>query len=168
MSRNGPQNAVKKYREFHRFDPKTVGAFDHAFTIPTSVYTAGPARWVTYSSKKVDPETLRKPRKPINYIHHHDAGVVAYLTDEKAAAGRRVDVPAQFRGVDALVRLGHCLGFCFEDPDGSEAEVEGRAPLPDLYTTPDGKCLLVVQSRREVLAMMWGGALGVFARGIDG
>jgi hypothetical protein len=50
--------------------------------------------------------------------------------------------------------------------DGREAE--GRAPLPDLCCTPDGKCLLVVQGKRKVLAMMWGGALGVFARGIDG
>ena len=167
MSR-APASAIKKYREFHRLDPKTIGEFDRAFTIPSAVFLAGPAKWVTYRSTKVDPESLRKPRKPIDYIHQHDAGVNTYLVDGDVVDGHHVAVPANFREVDALVRLGQCLGFCFTDPDGSDAEVEGRAPLPDLYTTPDGKCLLVVQSRREVLAMMWGGALGVFARGIDG
>ncbi len=162
-----PADAVAKYQEFHRYEPKQIGAFPVSFHIPRVVYRAGKAKWVTYRSAKVDPETLRKPRTPIDYIHEHDAGVVTYMVNHKDADGEEVDVPERFQ-VDALVRLGICLGFCFEDLDGEKSEVQSRRPMPDLYTTPDGKCLLVVQSRQKVLAMTWGGALGVFARGIDG
>ncbi len=161
------EDAIAKYREFHRYDPKQVGPFPPSFKIPRTIRRAGPAKWVAYRSGKVDPATLRKPRQPVNYIHEHDAGVVCHLAS--GIDGETVDVPERFRDVGALTRLGFCLGFCFEDPlDGEPCEVAGEAPLPELYTTPDGKCLLVIQSRRTVLAMMWGGGLGVFARGIDG
>lgn len=172
---NVPAEALEKYEEFHRHAPKQVGKFAREFKLPERVARAGASKWVTYRSDKVDPETLRRPRKPINYIHEHNAGVVTYLAMRGARAGldagpgfqhpsKMTEVPARFRDDDgALVLLGSCLGFKYD-----EQEVEGVAPLPDLYCTPDGKCLLVVQSRRTVLAMMWGGALGVFARGIDG
>lgn len=159
--------AVAKYREFHRYDPRKIGSFPGSFAIPQRMYLAGSSVDVLYRSGKVDPETLRKPARPINYIHDHDAGVKTYLA-ERIDDADYVDVPQRFRDVPALTRLGHCLGFAFEDPRGEVQEVEGRAPLPDLYTTPDGRCLLVIQSRKTVLAMMWGGGLGVFARGIDG
>jgi len=162
------EDAFAKYVEFHRFEPKRIGEFARSFAIPQRVYRAGSAKWVIYQSAKVDPSTLRKPRRPVNYIHEHDAGVVAYLTRASDADGDGTDVPQRFRDVDALARLGHCLGFCFEDADGVQHEAKGSRPLPDLYATPDGKCLLVIQSRSKVLAMMWGGGLGVFARGIDG
>lgn len=170
-TRNGrheaAEEAIEKYREFHRYDPKKI-IVGEGFTIPATMYRAGAAKWVTYQSTKVDPATLRKPSRPVNYIHEHDAGVVTYLARAADAGGAAVDVPQRFRGVPALTRLGYCLGFCFEDADGELRETKGSRPLPDLYTTPDGKCLLVIQSRRTVLAMEWGGGLGVFARGIDG
>lgn len=160
--------AIAKYREFHRYDPRKIGVFPDSFRIPDHMYRAGKADFVTYRSRKVDPETLRRPRNPVNYIHHHESGVVCYLPRATDADGDRVDVPVRFRDAPALTRLGDCLGFCFEDLDGEKCEVESRDPKPDLYTTPDGECLLVIQSRKTVLAMMWGGSLGVFARGIDG
>jgi hypothetical protein len=159
------REAISKYKEFHRYDPKTVGEFPASFRIPQAVHRAGPAKHVLYQSGKVDPETLRKPRRPVDYIHEHDAGVVCYVTD---GDGPLVDVPRAFVEAQALTRLGYCLGFKFEDADGEECDAEGRPPLPDLYCTPCGKCLLVIQDRKTVLAMMWGGALGVFGRGIDG
>lgn len=170
MKRNSHDEAaeaIETYRTFHRYDPKRIIVGD-GFRIPETMYRAGPAKWVTYQSGKVDPSTLRKPSKPVNYIHEHDAGVVAYLASKADTDGDAVDVPQRFREVPALTRLGFCLGFCFEDPTGERCEVAGTRPYPDLYATPDGKCLLVIQSRRTVLAMEWGGALGVFARGIDG
>lgn len=159
---NVPAEALEKYEEFHRHAPKRVGEFARSFRIPTSLRRAGASKWVTYRSDKVDPETLRRPRNPINYIHEHNAGVVTYLPDGDGAV---TQVPERFRVSDgALVLLGTCLGFCF----GDDVEATAAAPKPDLYCTPCGKCLIVVQSRESVLAMMWGGALGVFARGIDG
>ena len=160
------EQAVNKYREFHRLEPMRIGEFDDLH-IPKRMYRAGAAKWVTYQSGKVDPETLRRPSKPLNYIHEHDAGVGLYLAARRHATGHAVDVPHTFREVSALVRLGACLGFCFEGPAGKH-EAKGTRPLPDLYATPDGRCLLVIQSKRQVLAMMWGGGLGVYARGIDG
>lgn len=170
MSRTSAKGAeaVAKYKEFHRYDPKTVGEFPASFRIPERMHLAGPAVNVRYRSAKVDPETLRRPRRPVDYIHDHDAGVMCYVTCQERIGGVAVDVPRTFVEVDALTRLGYCLGFCFESPDGERCEAEGTAPLPDLYATPDGKCLLVIQGRKTVLAMMWGGALGVHGRGIDG
>jgi hypothetical protein len=163
------EQAIDKYVEFHRYDPELIGEFPPSFQLPQHVYRAGPAKWVTYRSGKVDPATLKKPRNPVNYIHEHDKDVVCYLPSAQDTDGERVDVPEKYQAAPALTRLGFCLGFCFEDVlDGGKCEVASRQPYPDLYTTPDGRCLLVIQSRKTVLAMMWGGALGVFARGIDG
>ncbi len=159
--------AARLYETFHRYEPKRIGTFASSFVIPEVMYLAGKALDVMYRSGKVDPATLRKPSKPVNYIHEHDTGVKCYLPS-RDTDGPATDVPARFRSVAALTRLGFCLGFKFEEPDGHAVEGDARPPLPDLYATPDGRCLLVIQSRRKVLAMMWGGGLGVFARGIDG
>lgn len=167
-SREVDGDALDKYVEFHRFEPKKIGPFGKSFRIPDHMYRAGDAIWVTYRSDKVDPETLRRPRKPVDYIHEHDAGVVTYSATKLYPGAERVDVPERFREVTALVKLGTCLGYCHRDENGDEAEAEASKPMPDLYTTPCGKCLLVVQSGSKVLTMMWGGGLGVFARGIDG
>ena len=67
--------AVKKYVEFHRYDPKKI-VIGSDFEIPDRVYRGGKAKWVAYRSGKVDPSTMRKPKNPVNYIHEHDAGVM--------------------------------------------------------------------------------------------
>ena len=166
MSRRADKEAAaEKYEEFHRYPPTKIGEFADGFSIPKSVVVGGKALWITYRSGKVDPATLRKPRSPVDYIHEFNAGVVAYLASGK---GKRADVPGKFREVAALTKLGENLGFCFEDGDEAEVEAVSTRPMPELYATPDGKCLIVVQDKRRVIAMFWGGALGVFARGIDG
>jgi hypothetical protein len=163
-------DAVAKYQEFHRFAPTIIGEFEPGFRIPRRARLAGTSKWVTYRSGKVDPATLRLPRKPVDYIHEHDAGVKTYTmpSPDFEPTGDETDVPSFVIDAPALTRLGENLGFCFVTPEGEEKEAEGTEPFPELYTTPCGKALLVIQDKREVLAMMWGGALGVFARGIDG
>lgn len=162
------KDAVNKYVEFHRLDPLKIGEMPSSFRIPSVMYRAGRALWVTYRSAKVDPETLRRPTRPVDYIHEHDAGVQVYVRDQDEFTDERVEVPEAFRAVDAIAKLGKCLGYGFVDDDSDEHTARGTRPLPDLYTIPSGRCLLVVQSQREVLAMIWGGSLGVYARGIDG
>lgn len=171
---DAPSEAIDKYEEFHRYEAKNIGEFAAGFSIPAKMYLAGDAKWTTYRSSKVDPSTLEKPRRPVNYIHEHDAGVHIYLPVAEAsreivddAASKITHVPQHIQRAEALVKLGDALGFAWTDYIGDH-EAEGAAPLPELYCTPDGKCLLVVQDKREVLAMIWGGGLGVFARGIDG
>jgi hypothetical protein len=151
--------AVDKYEAFHRFGPKKMVELGQ-LVIPRRVRTLGPAKYVLYRSDKVDPSTLRKPSKPVDYIHEHDAGVIAHATDGKPDT----DVPPQFAKAKALVHLGQCLGFGLKD--GTDAEATD--PLPTLAATPDGHCLLVIQGGKKVLAMIWGGNLRVEPRGIDG
>ncbi len=163
-------DAVAKYEEFHRYPPTIIGEFSTGFAIPRRARLAGDSKWVTYRSGKVDPSTLKRPRKPVDYIHEHDAGVKTYTMPSRdfRPTGRETDVPRFIVEAPALTRLGENLGFCFVTPEGRTKHAETTEPLPDLYTTPCGKALLVIQDKREVLALMWGGALGVFARGIDG
>jgi hypothetical protein len=163
------EDAVAKYEEFHRYKPTEIGEFHADFVIPKTVLRVGPAKYTTYRSAKVDPATLKKPRAPVNYIHEHDAGVEVYLQVEadEQFDGVKVYVPEKFRNVDSLVCLGQNLGYAFKY-DGEVIEAEGVDPLPELYCVPSGECLLVIQDKREVIAMIWGGGLGVFARGIDG
>lgn len=161
--------ALLKYEEFHRYEHKRI-IVGRGFEFPRTMYRAGQALWVTYRSSKVDPETLRKPRHPVDYIHEHDAGVYTYLASSKDADGPAVEVPAKFCDVTALTRLGINLGFAYKMPDGFKQEVKATRAggYPELYTTPDGHCLLVIEARTKVIAMMWGGGLGVYPRGIDG
>jgi hypothetical protein len=153
--------AREKYEEFHRHKPKKI--WEGKSIIPAKVRLLGKAKAVLYRSDKNDPDTGRAVKKPINYIHDHDAGVKAYTP----AVGGDVDVPSFIKDVEAVVVLGKCLGFDFED-DGRTREAKGIRPYPDLCATPCGKALLVIQDRREVLAIIWGGGLGVEARGIVG
>lgn len=157
--------AVAIYEGFHRFAPRKVGAFHASFKIPSRVNKQGPAIDVLYRSNKVDPETLKKPRKPINYIHEHDSkGVYTYLP---RGPGALIETPHWIRDAQALCMLGFCLGFKFKR-DGKVVEAVGKKPLPELYTTANGKALLVVQDKRDVIALVWGGKLDVEPRGIVG
>ncbi len=153
--------AVQKYEEFWRRPPTKVRAFPASFRIPETVICLGTGVHVLYESTKVDPSTLKKPRAPVAYIHAHDAGVKVY------APGGDVEVPDFIREAQALVDLGKCLGFRYKQA-GRERDAQGSDPLPDLCCTVDGRALLIVQSRRQVLHLIWGGGLGVEARGIVG
>lgn len=167
----GPsEDAVDKFREFNRFDPRWVGEFGVEMQIPASMRRLGDAKAVMYRSGKVDPETMRKPRRPQNYIHEHDAGVEACVVvggGLDLPEHEVIEVPGWLLEVDSLVLLGDCLGFSFDAGDG-EVEVIGDSPLPELYCTPCGKALVVVQDKTRLEALIWGGALGVEGRGIVG
>jgi hypothetical protein len=157
--------AIRLYEDFHRFEPKEVGEFHESLCMPDRVFLQGKAINVMYRSDKIDPATLKKPRKPVNYIHEHEKDVNTYLTE---GDGRMIDVPAWLRDCDALVLMGGCLGFTFVDPNGDEIEAECSNPLPELYATPNGKALVVIERKRDIVAITWGGKLGVEPRGIVG
>lgn len=155
--------AEKLYREFHQNEPRRVGSFGPSFRIPARARAAGDALEVLYRSDKRDPATGRQPRKPVDYIHEHDPGVRVYRTDGMPDT----DVPEYIAKATELVLLGECLGFAYHDEESDqEVEAQVRTPYPELYAVPSGKGLLVVQSKRSVLAVIWGGRLGVEARGI--
>lgn len=154
--------AKSKFEEFHRKKPTKV--FEGKNPIPPRVRRLGDAKFVLYRSSKNDPDTGRPVKKPIDYIHDHDPGVETFTPGR----GADTDVPDFIREANALVLLGQCLGFAFKDDSGKEREAQAIRPLPELYATPCGRALLVIQDKADVLAIMWGGALDVEARGIVG
>lgn len=157
-------SAVKMYVGFHQHEPKKRGEFHRSLKIPARAVLAGDAVNVLYRSDKLNP-TTGEDEGWIDYIHDHKKGVQVYRCDP-GAQGPEVAVPAWIRNVDELTWLGDCLGFAMREPSGREVEARGTKPLPELYTIPSGKALLVIQNKRTLLAMIWGGRLGVEPRGI--
>lgn len=160
-------SALTKYLEFHGHDgPDKVGAFHRDLAIPDRALRIGDATQMLYRSNKLNPTTL-EDEGWIEYFHDHSRGVGAYRCDAAAAQapGRIAVVPAWIRRVRELTWLGKCLGYSYRDGDGRH-EVKATEPLPELYCIPSGRALLVIQGKRHLLAMMWGGQLRVEDRGI--
>ena len=159
------RKAEKLYEEFHKYSPTRVDEMHSSFFIPEVSTCVGPALYVLYRSAKLDPFTYAKPNGPIDYIHEHKEGVKVYLPGSDAGPEKKV--PQRICGVSKLTFLGKCLGFGYTDEDGDEVEATCKGQV-ELCTTPSGKALLVIEGRREVLALIWGGKLQVKPQGIVG
>jgi hypothetical protein len=158
--------AGKLYEEFHKYSPQEIGEFHSSFFIPELIPCVGPALFVLYRSSKKDPITYVKPDKPVNYIHEHKDRVKVYIVGSEEGPERKV--PQRICAVDELAYMGKCLGFGYTDWDGEDVEAECTGKI-DLYAVPPlGKGLIVVENKRRVLAMIWGGKLRVEPRGIVG
>lgn len=161
--------AVRKYVDFHQQEPVKIGRFhpdlERVLRVGTATWV-GVAENVFYRSDKLNPTTL-EDEGWIDYIHDHDRDVHTYRLDAAAGElGPERKIPAFIRNTHELTWLGFCLGFDYEGHDGKRVGARGKKPLPDLFCTPNGKALLVIQSKRTLLALMWGGRLGVEPRGI--
>lgn len=160
---------ITKYRQFHAHEPRKIGEFHPDLEIPDVAACMGQAKQVLYRSDKLNPETL-EDEGWIDYFHDHDAGVQLYRCDQAALVDQLADlrtVPAWLRRTRELTWLGKCLGFTYVDQvTGKKCPAKATAPLPELFCTPSGKALLVIQGKRKILAMAWGGRLGVEPRGI--
>ena len=156
------RKAEKLFADFHKYDAKKIGEFHSSFEIPDAATLAGPALFVLYRSAKCDPLTYAKPSKPIDYIHEPKPGVkVCVIEDEPDTI-----VPKYIHSVGTLTLLGKCLGFAYLDEDGEE--IEAKCTSCELYSIPSGKALLIVEKKKKVLALIWGGKLDVEPRGIVG
>lgn len=166
-----PTKAISMFRRFHTREWRGEGDFHRDLEIPDVVVQLGPAINVLYSSDKLNP-TDGQDEGWIDYIHEHSSGVHAYRPARGAAdrdartLGHEKLVPTWIRKVDQLTWLGKCLGFAYRDENRRKCEAKGTNPLPELYTIPSGKALLVIQGKRSILAIIWGGKLGVERRGI--
>ncbi len=156
--------AVTKYRAFHQQDPRKVGEFHRDLVIPDVAMCVGDAVNVLYRSDKLNP-TTGEDEGWIDYIHDHGAGVKMYRTDRTAEGVMRT-VPAMLVRATELYWLGDCLGFEYKEEITKKVEAKGTKPLPELYAIPSGRALLVIQGKRRLMAMIWGGKLGVEPRGI--
>jgi hypothetical protein len=158
------RKAEKLFEDFHKYEPNSVEQFPASFRIPDRAAFMGPALYVLYRSSKYDPITHEKPSKPIDYIHEHKKGVNVYRLDTDD--GPEYKVPKYIHSPKALVLLGKCLGFGYTDYEGDD--VEATCSGPELFSIPSGKALLVIEKRRKVVALLWGGELNVEPRGIVG
>ena len=158
------KKATKLYADFHKFPPRDIGKFNPSFYIPKEATYVGDGIDVMYRSDKLEPIT-HIDEGFIDYIHEHKNGVKVYRTDAKADGDTR-KVPKWIWNVQQLVFLGKSLGFTYQDHDGEEIDAEVFPPLPDLYATPNGKALLVIERKQKVVALIWGGKLDVKPRGI--
>lgn len=163
---SAPTKAIRMFRRFHTRDWRGEGDFHRDLEIPEHVACLGDAKHVLYASDKLNPET-GEDEGWIEYIHEHSSGVHVYQPVPRASADLElVRVPAWIRNVDQFTWLGRCLGFQYKDERGRACDVKGTQPLPELYAIPSGKALVVIQSKRKLLAMIWGGKLAVERRGI--
>jgi hypothetical protein len=168
------RHAEALYEHFHKYGPKSRTRAPSSFRIPTSMYLAGKGEYVLYSSPKFDPITYAKPDGPLNYIHEHDSrGVNVYLRDNQEG-GPSKKVPRAIANAQELTCLGRCIGFAY-DSGGEEVLVECDPKIVEWYAVPNpssqypkGHALLAIESKRRVLAMVWGGKLRVEPRGIVG
>ena len=160
------KEAIDKYVEFNSMDPKEIGDFAKGFRIPSIAIMCGDANYILYRSDKLNP-TTGEDEGVIDYIHHHKKGVKVYRTDDSAEGYVR-KVPRKIYSAKWLVLLGDCMGFAYEDINGVKVEAKANKPYPELYTTPDGRALLVIEDKKRVDALIWGGKLGVERRGIVG
>lgn len=148
------ERAAKKFAEFHDRDPETVQAF-RIPRLPKKIPLAGEAEFMSYRSDKWGEKA--------DYWHDHEAGVKCGIVEAK---GPYVTLPVSLRETDTLVRLGYCLGFGFIDHNGDLIEAKVRTPYPELFCTPDGRSLIVIESKKTLIAVIWGGHLDVRAAGI--
>jgi hypothetical protein len=159
------RKAEKLFEEFHQFEPVDVGNFHRSFRIPHQANYVGEAKKMFYASDKLNPETS-EDEGWIHYFHDHMGGVRLYLIGD--VGGEIRPVPKWIYNTRALTRLGDCEGFEYIDFDDELVKAEGTNPLPEWYAVPSGKALLVVQGKRTVLAILWGGKLDVEERGVVG
>lgn len=149
---------VRKFLEFNGMDLRSIGPFSTALSIPDGGYLLGPGKWITYRSDKWNDGRH-------DYIH--EFGKSVKIVDFDGGEGSLVAVPSRFARAQTLVKLGTCLGFSFaQGREVIEAKTRGRKP--ELYCTPCGRALFVVQDKQKFLTGMWGGKLAVESRGIVG
>ena len=164
------ERGLEKYEEFSRLEPREAICEEDQF-MPERAARVGKALHVMYRSAKIDPDTDKRPRGGAqNYIHEHDAGVHVYdpEPDGELGHGDIEDVP-ECDPNTTLVLLGQCLGLAWKsDVDDEEYECEWNDPEVELYCTTSGQMLVIVGGKREILYLVWGGALGVEPRGIIG
>jgi hypothetical protein len=163
------RKAVKLFEEFHSFEPKDIGSFPKSFRIPREAVYVGEAKTMYYSSDKLNPEN-GQDEGWISYYHPHEGGVRAYIADpnDSPSTGDIRNLPKWVYKTQELVRLGDCEGFDYTDFSGREIKAEATGRAPEWYCIPSGKALLVIQDKRKVLAVFWGGDLNVEWRGVVG
>lgn len=158
--------AAAMFRKFHTRDWRAEGAFHPSMAIPAQLMCLGDALNTDYQSDKLNPGD-GTDEGWIDYTHKHDGGVKIYapVTGRRPGDNELVRTPAWIQRVDELTWLGKYLGGSYRTRGGRH-EIAGTEPLPELFAAPSGKALFIVQNKRSLLFVLWGGRLTVERRGI--
>lgn len=153
------ERAIKNYEMFHALPPKRVGKVPN---LPKTVYHVGKAIWTYYESPKWE-------NKNHAYKHEHEAGVKFYICDD-TGDGKATKVPGFIlkaqQSNEPLIWLGKYLGGEYEDFDGEIVDID-PSNRNDLFMIPD-RTALIIASKTQVEAIIWGGNLNVIDAGIVG
>jgi hypothetical protein len=155
----GVSQAVKTFEDFNEYPSKGASKFAREIIIPERMPCPGPCRWVTYRSDKWNDGTH-------DYIHT----ITSYPRVKCAMAGENyptVKVPAKVRNATTLTQIGlRALGFAFEyDDDEYEAKVPAGT---EWFWSQTARALYLIQNKRKLVAVIWGGKLNGEPRGIVG
>lgn len=155
----GVSQAAETFEGFNEYEAKGAYRFAKEIVVPDRIPIAGPCKWVTYKSDKWNDGTH-------DYIHtitsypRVKCGLLGYDYPTKI-------VPAKVRDVTTVTQIGlRALGFAFER-DGEEFE----AKLPtgtEWFWSQTGRSLYLIQKKRKLVAVIWGGELNIEPRGIVG
>jgi hypothetical protein len=159
------RRAVELYADFHQREPQRFGSFGR-MKIPSRMVCVGDAVTMYYTSDKLNPATGADEGMQA-YYHEHKPNVKVYIAGS-GQPGMQTRVPRRILDSTHLVFLGRCDGFDYVRPDGEMVEARPTRPYPEWFSTPDGRGLLVIDSKRKVLAGLWGGSLHIEPRGIVG
>jgi hypothetical protein len=155
----GVSQATKTFESFNEYPSKGVSKFAKEIVVPERMPSPGPCRWVTYRSDKWKNGTH-------DYIHK----ISSYPRVKCVMAGEdypTVKVPLKVRNATTLTQIGlRALGFAFEY-DGEEYEAKVPAGT-EWFWSQSARALYLIQNKRKLIALVWGGQLNVEARGIVG
>lgn len=155
-SRANPEDAIARYKIFHKKDPRGVVSIRG---LPTNFREIGSGIAVMYETDKWEPDG-----QDTRYKHLHGGGVRVFEVAGPATGSDSLPVtpPASDEG---FARLGRCLGFFVQTDDGVR---EYNPPGTDLFASPSGNLLGVYSPACGWVAFMAGGNLRVESEGIDG
>ena len=155
----GVSQATKTFEGFNEYPSKGASKFAREIIVPERMPYPGPCRWVTYRSDKWKNGTH-------DYIHT----ITSYPRVKCVMAGEdypTVKVPLAVRNATTLTQIGlRALGFAFEyDDDEYEAKVPAGT---EWFWSQTARALYLIQNKRKLIAVIWGGNLNVEPRGIVG
>lgn len=157
-SRANPTNAIRRYRIFHKKDPRDVRTIQG---LPDNFRDLGRCISVMYETDKWNDDG-----DDIRYKHLHAKGVKAYEVVPREDDDT-VDLPVTPpRPEEGFARLGKCLGFFVQPSKGKVREYNPHGT--DLFSSPRGDLLGVYHSKYGWVAFIAGGRLRVESEGIDG
>jgi len=159
-SPRGLKKALASFEGFHRYDPKNVAKLPSTVRIPSHVYVPGPCKYVTYRSDKWNDGSY-------DYIHDIDSYPRVKLGIIGKRNGRKTKVPKRISDNATLIMIRtRALGFGYTNNDNET--VDCTVSRCSWFWHPTGRALLLIEDKRRLAAIVWGGDLGFEDRGIVG